>query len=467
MITNTKPESEIQQIFALALQHYKEENFQEVEKVLNNLLAENPRCIEALKLRAMLAHRTNNLEKAIVDYNKIIALMPNDVDTYTKLGIVYQQLEKFEKAVHYFQKSLALKPNFLPNCKRLAYSIGRQGKLEEAIDLFNQILEIEPNDIITRWNRSLTLLKSGKFKEGLPDYECRKHIRNFTYSLDCPQPMWDGSDLNGKTILLYHGDDGFGDIIHYIRYAPLVAQRGGRVVFACTKPLLRLLSCVSGIELLTDTKLKLPDFDIYVSLLSLPYLLGTTLETIPASIPYITLPKSQQWQDRNFPLLPPASPETKLKIGIVWSSGHRERLGDSSLSCYRDCPLSLFINLLSIPDISLYSLQVGKWASEIDEFKQENRLYNLTPQIIDFADTAALISQLDLVIAVDTALIHLAGAMGKPVWTLLSFDADWRWMQNREDSPWYPTMRLFRQHQYGDWESVFAQVIPALKQYIN
>ncbi|AFY78154.1 ADP-heptose:LPS heptosyltransferase [Pleurocapsa sp. PCC 7327] len=122
--------------------------------------------------------------------------------------------------------------------------------------------------------------------------------------------------------------------------------------------------------------------------------------------------------------------------------------------------------MLSIPEVSLYSLQVGKWTSEIDEFKHENRLYDLSPQIKDFADTAVLISQLDLVISVDTAVIHLAGAMGKPVWTLLGFDADWRWMQDREDTPWYPTMRLFRQRQHGDWESVFAQVIPALKQHL-
>ncbi|MBF2020877.1 MAG: hypothetical protein IGR93_12415 [Hydrococcus sp. C42_A2020_068] len=122
--------------------------------------------------------------------------------------------------------------------------------------------------------------------------------------------------------------------------------------------------------------------------------------------------------------------------------------------------------MLSIPEVSLYSLQVGKWTSEIDEFKHENRLYDLSPQIKDFADTAVLISQLDLVISVDTAVIHLAGAMGKPVWTLLGFDADWRWMQDCEDTPWYPTMRLFRQRQHGDWESVFAQVIPALKQHL-
>jgi pentatricopeptide repeat protein len=463
MTTNIKQSqqyaSQIQEILLLAIQQYKNENFQEVEKLLSCILVQNSSCIEVFKLLAMLAHRMNDFDKAILNYKQVIGLNHNEVDTYNKLGMIYQQLEKFEEAITYFQKSLILKPNSLDIYKRLAYSLGRQGRLEEAIDLFNQILAIEPDDIKTRWNRSLTLLKSGNFQEGLPDYEYRKHLPNFPYFLDCTQPLWNASDLDGKTILLHHEDDGFGDIIHYIRYAPLVSKKGVRVIFACTKPLLKLLQNVSGIEQLVETKSELPNFDVYVPLLSLPYYLGTTLETIPATIPYITVPKFEQ------PLLPQKFSGTNFKIGIVWSSGHRERIG-STTSIYRDCPLSLFLSLLSITEVSLYSLQVGKWASEVNEFKHESRLYDLTPQIKDFADTAALISQLDLIISVDTAVVHLAGAMGLPVWNLLSFDADWRWLQDRNDSPWYPTMRLFRQRQYGDWTSIFEQVIPALKQHL-
>ncbi|WP_375501887.1 tetratricopeptide repeat protein [uncultured Nostoc sp.] len=456
---------EIQQQFTQALQEYKAGNFQQVEEILNSILINNPLCVEALKLRAMLAHRTNNLEIAISDYNKIISILPNEADSYYKLGVLYEQLQSYEEAIICLRNLLKLLPDSFNYRNRLACVLAKQGRLEEALDLFNQLLIIEPDNSRIRWNRSLTLLKKGNYQEGLPDYECRKHISLFPYLLDCPQPMWDGSDLNGKTILLHHGDDGFGDIIQFIRFAPLVAQKGGRVIFVCTKPLFRLFQTVSGIAQLVDTKSELLNFDVYVPLLSLPYYLGTTLETIPAKVPYITLPQIEPEKGCTLPLITePESAKTKLKVGIVWMSGGRERI--SHLDCDRDCPLSLFMSLLSIPEISLYSLQVGKLSSEIDEFKHQARLYDLTPQIKDFADTAALISQLDLIISVDTAVAHLAGALRVPVWTLLPRDADWRWLQNRNDSPWYSTMRLFRQRQHGDWTSVFEQVIPALKQHL-
>jgi len=194
---------------------------------------------------------------------------------------------------------------------------------------------------------------------------------------------------------------------------------------------------------------------VQAQMLSLPKILGTTPDTIPAQIPYI-------FSDRSFPKQFRAEDRSQLKIGIVWASGYRAKRDSLRFYHTKSCPLSLFMQLLTIPTVSLYSLQVGKDADEIDRFLVD-RVHNLSDRIQDFADTANWIEQLDLVIAVDTAVVHLAGAMGKPVWVMLPFAPDWRWMLEREDTPWYPTMRLFRQQRSGDWEEVWSRIMSALK----
>jgi tetratricopeptide (TPR) repeat protein len=464
MLASRSYSPQIEQIFSLALQQYKNNNFPETEALLNEILSQNSNCLEALKLRAMLAHRNNHLEQAILDYKRVIDLIPDEVDSYNKLGTIYQQIGQFEASSHYLQKALALMPQSFKTSQLLACCLSKQGKLDKAIALFDRLLAIEPSNIAIRWNRGLALLKKGDFPEGLSGFELRKHFPQFSYFLETPQPLWDGSSVRGKTILLHHGDDGFGDAIQYIRYASLLAERGGRVIFAGKKPLLQLFSGVAGIAQRVELESPLPAFDVYAPLSSLPHYLGTTLETIPAQVPYLHRPTSIKEDGWDLPSLPQPASETRLKIGIVCWESDREILAPANR--YIDCPLSLFVSLLSVPDISLYSLQWGKWRVKMDEFKHGSRLYDLSAQIPDVTALAALIAQLDLVIGVDSTAAHLAGAMGKPVWTLLEFDADCRWLLNRSDSPWYPTMRLFRQCQQGDWQSVFAQVMPALKQHL-
>lgn len=457
---SSKNASEIPEDFSKVIQEYRAGNLDIVKEILEAILLKNPHSIEALKLKAMLAHRTNNLDEAIVEYKKLISVKSNDAISYTGLGNIYQQKANFDEAISYYQKALAL----APNCNTyfgLATCFTAQNKLDEAINYLTQGLKIEPENPKLRCERGINLLKKGDYENGLPDFEYRLQLPDIINYRFLKHTMWDGSDLNGKDIVLHIGSR-LSRAIQLIRYAPLVAQRGGNVIFACAKPLLRLFSNISGITQLVDREITSANFEVNASLLSLPYLLGTTLSSIPVNIPYISPPKPEQWTGGNVPSLPQAASYTRLKIGIVWKTGEYKRSGSL---CEKDCPLYYFIDLLSIFNISLYSLQISDSTSEIDEFKYENRLYDLNTQIKDFADTATLISQLDLVISVDTAVAHLAGAMGLPIWTLLSFDADWRWLQEREDSPWYPTMRLFRQRQHGDWTSVFEQVIPALKQH--
>ncbi len=426
----TNNSSLIQASLLEALQNYRAGNIQEVELILNNILQNNPNCIEALKLLAMLYHANNQFDRAIACYQKIIAQIPNDIGLLIKLSWAYHQQRKFDLA----------------------------------INVYNQILEIEPENEYAIWHRALLFLKTGNYLEGFKDFELKRNRPLYRDSYLENYKLWDGSNLNGKRIILYHSNDGYGDIIQLIRYVSLVKQKGGEVIVAVPKPLLRLLKYVKGIDLLVSIDEPLPKSDVYLPLFSLPYRLQTTLETIPDRFPYLDI--SAIKQQKNSVCLPRTAQIDNFKIGFVWASGHRDR-NNTNVTAYRDCPLNFFLDLLSIPEVSLYSLQVGTWADEIDQYLPQQRLYDLTPQITDFADTAILISQLDLVISIDTAVAHLAGAMGIPTWTLLAYDADWRWLIDRNDSPWYPGMRLFRQIDYGNWQSVFSQVKLALQNHLS
>ncbi|MEW6497054.1 MAG: glycosyltransferase family 9 protein, partial [Cyanobacteriota bacterium] len=230
----------------------------------------------------------------------------------------------------------------------------------------------------------------------------------------------------------------------------LVQARGGHVVVECYQSLVQLLQTFPGVEQVVPRGTPLPEFDVHAPLLSLPHIMGTTLEIVPAQIPYLNPPHSS-----SFRLEKP--PEADLKVGIVWA-GSPDNLSDR----IRSCSLKDFLPILPIPGIAFYSLQKGTPVEEIAQLSSQVPLQDLSSQLTDFADTAAVIAQLDLTISVDTAVAHLAGALGRPVWVLLSHRADWRWMLEREDSPWYPSMRLFRQSQPGDWAGVFARVAEAL-----
>ncbi|NKB16999.1 MAG: glycosyltransferase family 9 protein [Pseudanabaena sp. CRU_2_10] len=296
-------------------------------------------------------------------------------------------------------------------------------------------------------------------QRGFAEFEYRRNIEGFAKTLPSfSQPQWDGSSLEGKTILLY-SDAALGDTIQAIRYIPQIVDRGGRIVLSCLSGLERLLQNISGIDSIITKGEALPEFDVYAPLLSLPYILCTTLQTIPAQTPYIFAPEGN---DIELPL----GSSTTLKVGIVWASGYRGASFDlKKFYQAKSFPLSMFEQIISIPDACFYSLQVGQNASEIEVFQERSNVIDLSHRIQDFADTAATIEQLDLVISVDTAVAHLAGAMAKPVWVLLPYTPDWRWMIDREDSPWYPTMRLFRQTSLGDWEGVLQNIYTSLQSF--
>ncbi|MCP3907085.1 MAG: glycosyltransferase family 9 protein, partial [Oceanicoccus sp.] len=291
-----------------------------------------------------------------------------------------------------------------------------------------------------------TLLLTGNYKKGWPEYEWR--LKTKAHRLrDFHKPVWDGSTLNGKTILV-HTEQGFGDTIHFIRYLPMIQAQGRNVIFECLPNLTRLLKNSAGINNIIERAPKpTVKYDTHIPLLSLPGIFGTTLDSIPSGIPYITVNSEliEQWRTR-------FDKDNGFKVGIVWS-GNRHNKKDH----IRSCTLTDFAPLMEIPGTSFYSLQKGPASAEANNPPKGLEIINLDNEINDFADTAAAIAYLDLVISVDTAVVHLAGALGKPVWTLLHFAPDWRWLLNRNDSPWYPGMQLFRHTKGNDWTELFEK----------
>jgi FkbM family methyltransferase len=447
-------------------------------------IAIDPNYASAYDNLGTVLQEQGKLEEAIVHYQQAIAIDPNAANAYNNLGSALKEQGNLEAAVACCQQAIRLQPTHADAHNNYASSLVEQGNFREAITHCEQAIRCQPNHVNAHLNLGIILLMLGDFQRGFGEYHWRWQSKQCP-DLRYPQALWDGSDLAGKVILLT-AEQGFGDTIQFARYAPLVAQRGGCVVVACQKPLLRLLSSLPGIEQCVDRDKVNVQTHVHIPLLDLPLILETTLESIPAQVPYLNgkasnlvLPEpsfkaedtetpehrntqNSKLKTQNSKLKtqnsPPPLSTPPLKVGIVWASNP-----DNSTAKKRSCPLSYFLSLLEIPGVALYSLQKDLSESDAALLESRSTIQDLRPLINDFADTAAAIAQLDLVISVDTAVAHLAGALGKPVWTLLPYVADWRWLLQREDSPWYPTMRLFRQAQPDDWAGVFARVAEALR----
>jgi hypothetical protein len=322
------------------------------------------------------------------------------------------------------------------------------GDLSGAELCCRRAIELDPSFAEGHWNIALALLIQGKMIEGWQEFEWRWAKKDFSsLQRQFSVSLWDGSPLNGATILI-HAEQGFGDTIQFVRYVPMVLARGGKVIVECHPPLVPLLAGIKGVTAVFPFGAPLPSYQCHVPMLSLPRIFGTTLEAMPEEFPYLTVHQERKvlWADR-LPVVP------GLKVGLVWG-GSTHHLNDT----LRSIAFRQLEPLLGLGGVTFFSLQIGKAGEDVTSSQYAGKVVDLTAQIEDFADTAAIVEQLDLVISVDTAVAHLAGALGKQVWLLLPFAPDWRWLLNREDSPWYPTMRLFRQSRLGDWESVISHV---------
>jgi|GEM_PF-2245643 len=386
-------------------------------------------------------------------YRRAIELQPDYAEAHNNLAAAYDQLDLIDHAIECYRQVIQLRPDWLEARCNLSIALQMAGRLAEAIEVAEKAVSVKPDASAPNWNWGLLRLTDGDFENGWRGYEWRFAQQKAAP----PEPAWDGSDPSGQTILV-HAEQGFGDTLQFIRYAPLLTQRGAKVVVECQAELTSLLKRVEGVGTVISRGEPLPNPDRRVALMSLPLHFKTTLETIPAQIPYLKVDEEKltQWRNRL------ASYTDGLKVGIVWA-GRPTHTNDRR----RSLSLANFSPLFGIPGIQLFSLQKGDAAGQTRRPPRGANLIDLTDELRDFDDTAAFVSCLDLVIAPDTAVVHLAGGLGKEAWTVLPFCGDWRWMRNREDSPWYPTVRLFRQSKLGQWSDVMERVAHTLRERIR
>ena len=400
----------------------------------------------------------HRLDEAVVCYRRAIDLKPNDTMAHNNLGTTFQQQERLDDAIACYHRAIHLRPDWPEAHNNLGTALEQQALLEQAVASYRTAIGLKPDYPEAHSNLAMALLAQGNLAEGWEEFEWRWKIPEMTTACrNFAQPQWNGEPIGDRVILL-HADQGYGDTLQFCRYVPLVAA-GARTILEVHAPLARLLSRLPGITEIVTQGERLPSFDLHCPLMSLPRLVGTTLDTIPGSTRYLTADPGlvPQWRERLADL-------DGLRVGIVWAGS--EKLGFPKLIVMdrrRSIALDTMAPLAEVAGASFVSLQKGGPAAQAANPPRGMVLHDFTADLRDFADTAALIDGLDLVISVDTAVAHLAGALGKPVWLLNRFDACWRWLQNRNDSPWYPTLRQFRQPSPGDWTSVIQAVRDALQ----
>lgn len=399
------------------------------------------------------------LDAAIASYEQAVRIEPRFPVAHTNLGSVLQKRDDYDGAVACYRKAISLKPDHAEAHCNLGAALQKQNKLAESVASYQQALQCQPDYPAARHNLGTVLLQAGDFESGWLYYEDRiKVIPLKTF----PQPQWDGSLLNGRRILVL-AEQGLGDTLQFIRYAKLIKDSGGHVIFACPTALKTLLRGVQGIDEFVvfspQKEATLPAFDVYLHLMSAPKVLGTTLASIPNDVPYLTANPDliEQWKRK-------LGTDPSLKVGIAWQGNH---LNPDDRS--RSFRLKELEPIAQLKETRLYSLQKGEGSEQIHELAERMKVVDFTRQMDEstgpFVDTAAMMMNLDLVITSDTSVAHLAGALGIPVWVALSYSPDWRWMLDRQDSPWYPTMRLFRQPARGDWSSVFHAMADELRRF--
>jgi tetratricopeptide (TPR) repeat protein len=377
---------------------------------------------------------------------------PDEPEFHNNLGLVLAALDRFDEAIAAHRRAIALKPDLAGAWTNLGLALTAANALDDAIAAFDRALALAPHLTEARWNRALALLAAGRFAEGFRDYEARLAVAAFADPSWAPRaPRWDGRDPGGRTILLV-AEQGLGDAIQFVRFASVLAARGARVIVQAPRPLATLFRTVEGVAAVVAPGGAPPPHDAWLPLLSLAGTLCIDAASIPARVPYLAADASRR-RDVAAAL---ATHGNVLRVGLAWA-GNPRNTNDRR----RSAPLASLAPLLSLPGVAWFSLSKDDGEDQIPAVPEAARLVSLDARR-EFDGTAALVAELDLVVTVDTSILHLAGALARPTFALLPFHADWRWRLAREDSDWYPTARLFRQRVPGDWASLVAAVATAL-----
>jgi tetratricopeptide (TPR) repeat protein len=433
---------------ALALQN--QQQYAEAEAGYRRALQLDPKYAHAHNNLAIVLAEQGRPAEAEASYRKAVECAPDYADAHFNLADLLVKQNRLDEAEDFCRRGLKRSTDPVDAHYKLGIALAAQNKLGEAAACYRKVIELESDHADAHVGLATMLLLSGNFAAGWPEYEWRlKHPDMPKTALS--QPRWQGEPLEGRTILL-GAEQGAGDTIQFVRYADVVKQRGGTVVAECAANLERLLATCTGVDSVVAAGRPRPHFDVYAPLPSLPGILGASLETIPAQVPYLFPDEAAvaPWRDE-------LKAETALNIGIAWQGNPRQKRDE-----YRSIPLAKFAPIARAPGVRLYSLQFGTGREQIAAVARDLPLQDLGDRLGDFHHTAALMRHLDLVITCDSAPAHLAGALGLPVWLALTYSPDWRWLLDRADSPWYPTMRLFRQPRPGDWEGTFREIEEAL-----
>jgi Flp pilus assembly protein TadD len=475
----------VAQAIEFALSHHRAGRLDEAEACYRNILSQVPNCPDALHLLGVVASQRGRLDIAIELIQRAIALQPGTCEYHFNIAGIYRSAGKFEEAIAHNRRTIELNPNMNGVYANLGLSLSEIGQLDEALKVltkaaeltpnhagihldignvhwkqwrheqalacFRRAIECDPGDPGNHWSCARVLLQLGHLREGWEEFEWRLKFREMNLDRGFAQPQWDGSDPTGKTILL-HTEGGLGDALNFIRLVPLAAKRGGKIILECQPTLISLFQGIEGVNQIIARGQTLPPFDCHLPLQGLPRILGITLENIPNQVPYLTAPKDRV---ENFAGRIPN--DGKLRVGLVWC-GTQYNEAD-----FRTRTLDFFHPLMKLPGIRFFSLQKGNASSQKPLPGVE--WVDFSADLEEFADTAALVKNLDLVISVDTSTAHLAGALAKPVWVLIPAQSDFRWLLDRTDSPWYPTMRLFRQRLSGDWSKAMDDMTKSLAEF--
>ncbi|MFD1557005.1 tetratricopeptide repeat protein [Paraburkholderia silviterrae] len=443
----------------------------EAEATLRRALAIAPDYAGARNNLAVLLWQTKRLEQAEAQYRQILGIQPGYALAHNNLGLVLLDLGRPQDAEVAFRHALAIDTRTPAMHNNLGNALNQQGRSSEAIAAYREALSLRPDYTTARGNLAMLLLRLGAFEEGWRHFEARNDESAGTASgkrPPVPYPQWRGEPLEGKSLLVWP-EQGYGDLLQFCRYLPLLKARGvARLGVACPPALKRLFEGMEGVDALypLDGTGTIPGHDYWCLMLSLPMHFGTTLDTIPAHTPYLRAPAdlTREWSAR--------LPSGGFKAGLVWAGDPRPHdPGMNAIDQRRSLPARAFLPLLRIvevADVRFVSLQKGAASQpQIADLPANLRPFDPMGGVHDFADTAAIIECLDLVITVDTSVAHLAGALNKPVWILSRYDGCWRWLRERDDSPWYPRARLFRQTEPGNWAGVIHRVTQALESLLK
>lgn len=421
-----------------------------------------PNHAATLNKRSEALYKLNRFEEAQSDSRRAQALNPTSADICNDIGVTLQKLyRREEEALEWFDRAVALRPDFVSALINKAFTLTEMQRFDEAVMVYRHIKRIDPENAEPDWNEALIQLLNGDFEAGWAGRETRWKVSSLQGTANYPkfpQPVWLGEEnIEGKTILVC-ADEGLGDTIQFVRYAPMLTALGARVILLPQESLYPLLSGLPGVsQCLPNMAGGLPAFDMHCPATSLPLAFRTTLETIPAPtayLPTLAEDRRQVWEDR-------LGHHGRLRVGLVWS-GNPKHGNDHK----RSIPLSMFSSILDA-DATFVSLQKDPRSDDKAVLTARTDIVDLTAHLTDFMETAALISCLDLVITVDTSVAHLAGTLGCPTWILLPYKPDYRWLLGRDDSPWYPSVRLFRQTETRDYASVLDRVRAELLTYVT